>query len=111
MNNGTCIVCGTSLAGKRSDAVTCGDRCRKSAERNGLSKPRVPVKSRRIQPSRVPSRQRKPSRDDLARLICDTAAIEASFRFAATKADYRFRPMCARLADAIARALEQEGLD
>lgn len=108
MNDGRCLICNTPLTGKRRDARTCSDSCRKAAERRGLSSPR-PL-SERIQPAAVPARQRKPSRDDLARLIVTAASLEASFRFAAAKADYRFRPMCHRIADAIARALTEEGL-
>lgn len=108
MNDATCLRCHKPLIGKRKDARYCSDACRVAGHRAGLSSPR-PF-SERIQPTAVPASQRKPSRDDLARLIITAASLEASFRFAAAKADYRFRPMCHRIADAIARALTDEGL-
>jgi hypothetical protein len=30
---GTCSVCGSPLAGRRADALTCSDRCRQRARR------------------------------------------------------------------------------
>ena len=109
MNDSRCLRCNAPLTGKRKDARYCSPACRVAGHRAGLSSPRTTI-AERIPPSSAPSRQRKPSRDDIARLIVTAASLEASFRFAATKADYRFRPMCHRVADAIARALEEEGL-
>lgn len=109
MNDKRCLRCDVPLTGKRKDALYCSAACRVAGHRAGLSTPRATV-TERIQPSAVPARQRKPSRDDIADLIVTAASLEASFRFAATKADYRFRPMCHRIADAIARVLAEEGL-
>jgi hypothetical protein len=108
----SCLVCGAPLAAnRRRSARYCpGDRCRKAAQRKGIARSRDVVQLRKVQPAHIPGRQRKPSLEDLTHLVCDTAAIEAAFRFAASKADYRFRPMCSRLADAIGHALDEEGL-
>ena len=57
-----------------------------------------------------PGRLRNPTVDDVARLVCFTAGLEASYRIAAERADYRLRPKCRRMADAIATALDEEGL-
>lgn len=108
----TCKVCGTSIEGKRRQAVYCGPNCAKQAQRLGLArteverKPAIPVT-----PSAVPRRQRKPSMDDIARLFVQALGVAAAFKFAATRADYRFRPMCTRMADAIIAAIESEGVE
>jgi len=109
----TCAVCGKPLdPGRRSTARYCeGYRCRKAAQRLGIADSKTaPVEFTKILPSAVPKRQRKPAIEDMTRLVMDAVALEASFRFASLKADYRFRPMCSRIADAIESALEQEGL-
>lgn len=111
MNDKRCLRCDLPLTGKRKDALYCSAACRVAGHRAGLSTPGPGATAAdRIQPSAVPARQRKPSRDDIAGLIVTAASLEASFRFASTKADYRFRPMCHRIADAIARVLAEEGL-
>ena len=64
----------------------------------------------RVQPVAVPTRQRKPTVEDLTRLVLDATSLESAFRFAAERADYRYRPICARMANAIGSALDDEGL-
>jgi len=106
----TCVICGASTADKRRDAMYCSGRCRKKGQRTGVATRRAPAYAVQVMPAVVPKRQRKPSVNDIAHLVLDASSIEASFRFASTRADYRFRAMCTRMADAIGAALDQEGL-
>ena len=105
----TCEVCGIGIEDKRKGARYCGGRCKKRAQRAGLARS-APVDSPKIEPSLVPRLTRKPSTDDIVRLVVAADSLEASFRFASLKAEYRLRPMCARIADAIGSSLDKEGL-
>jgi len=98
-----CDGCGASLQGKRSDARYCGDRCRQRAHRAAVELFAVP-----IVPTTRPTRLPTPSSDDIAELFMVAGGLEASFRFAAERVEVRLRPMCTRMADAIATAIEQE---
>lgn len=103
----TCIICGAGIDHLRRDAKTCSDACRQAAHRRGLSAaPPAP----RIEPTSVPTRQRKPSVDDLARLILTLTGLEASFRFASERAEFRLRPLCRHIADSLAEIMDREGL-
>ena len=88
----------------------CGERCKNSAQRHGIARSRLEITQAVPVPPRPVKPQRKPSLSDLTALIVDAYALEAAFRFAAAKADHRFRPMCHRIADALAGALDKEGL-
>lgn len=68
------------------------------------------AESERVQPAVKPAPMRKPTAEDVARLIAESASLEASFRFAADKVEFRLRPLCARMADAIGAAIDKEGL-
>lgn len=106
----TCPICSkplTPATGTRP-RVYCSGACRTEAYRRRKAVAFGP--SRRVQPRAIPPRQRKPTVEDLTRLIVDAHALEAAFRFAAEHADYKMRPMCSRIADAITVALDAEGL-
>ena len=105
-----CLICGEEIpSDKRSDALYCSVSCRQKAYRVNRRHEQPPVHYEHVVPV-PPGRLRNPSVEDVARLVCFTASLEASYRMAAERADYRLRPKCRRMADAIALALDEEGL-
>lgn len=64
----------------------------------------------KVEPRAVPVRQPKPTIEDITRLVVEAVGVEESFRFASERAEFRLRPMCSRMADAIGDALDKEGL-
>ena len=105
----TCQVCGVELTPPERGRMPtyCGSTCRSRASR---ARKWASSETVQVQPRAVPPRQRKPTVDDLTRLVVDAHALETAFRFAAEHADYKMRPMCSRIADAITVALDAEGL-
>ena len=104
-----CLICGTDISDKRSQAIYCGNRCAKRASRAGVAPGRHELQpSERVDPVKKPGRLRAPSRDDIAALLLELVSLEQAFRFAAGRAEYRFRPLCTRIADTIAGLLDSE---
>jgi hypothetical protein len=103
-----CAVCSTPLTPpQRGPTPTyCSSTCRKRASRIRQAQAGPTT---RIIPARAPARLPKPTRDDIARLLLELHGIEAGLRRAAAHCDeFRFRPMCSRIADAIRAAVDAE---
>ena len=107
-----CVMCGTSIEGKRPQAVYCGPTCSKRAQRAGVSRSKFDKQSYRlVEASPVTGRLRKPTIDDVSRLFVQSLGLAASFMFASKHADYRLRPTCARMSRAIIEAIEREDIE
>ncbi len=106
----SCKVCGRELSVKAHGPVpeycTETSRCRTAAYRARKAGAEHP----KIEPVSVPVRLRTPDVDDIAALVSETRGLEAAYRFASARADFRLRPMCTRMAEAIGEALSREGL-
>lgn len=85
----------------------CSSTCRTRASRIRANEQHPTA---RIAPKPVPRMARNVSRDQLAALILEAHALALSFHTASEKADYRYRPACQRIAEAIDAALSAENL-
>lgn len=104
----TCQVCGAELVAPERGPLPkfCSSRCRMRAHRmRKAGFDGVPV-----EPSPVPEMRRKPSTEDIVRLVVEARQLSGAFEFASYRADFKLRPMCSRISEAISEALDKEGL-
>lgn len=105
----TCKVCGGKLVAPERGPMPqyCSSRCRMRAHRMraaGFSD------GTPVEPAPVPRVDRKPTLEDVVRLVVEARQLAGSFHFASERADHKLRPMCGRISDAIKQALDEEGL-
>lgn len=93
-----CEECGRAFEAQRSTAKFCSQRCRLRAHRQG--QPLVPD---------APPPPSSASVDDVAAVLSDARRASNTFAQLAATAPRCLRAGCARISEAITRAIENEG--
>ena len=95
-----CATCGQVFEAKRSTAKYCSDRCRKKAYKASMRQPVVPAGK----PAPIPSA----TFDDVAAALDGARSLSNRFAQLSTSAPRPLRPGCARISQAITRAIKDE---